>query len=519
MERKIKYPVGIQTFSKIIEDNYLYVDKTELIFKLVHDNQFVFLSRPRRFGKSLLVSTIEAYFQGREELFKGLAIESLETQWQQYPVLRFDLSGESYEHADKLFRKLNMLLAEYEAIYGSNDNETDIGGRFRGIIRRASENAGAKVVILIDEYDKPILETLHDEQLQHNVLTQLRGFYSVLKESDAFIRFAMLTGVTKFAHVSIFSGLNNLNDISLLNQYNALCGISDSEFREYFRKSVAQFAELKGMPEGAVWEIFKINYDGYRFSQSGEGIYNPFSVLTAFNNEKLSRYWFASGSPNYLIEIFRRNSYNLSQLEGSRCTEEHLTDLSNPEADIIPLLYQSGYLTIKGYDEEYEEYTLGFPNDEVYSGFWSSLYKNYMMEGRSVSEFDVREFVNDVRDGHPDDFMNRLSSLIATLSPGTLKDKEIYFHNILQIIFSMTGFYVDSEIHISSGRIDMALTTDRYVYIFEFKINQSAQTALNQIYEKAYAKPYMASEKEIFLIGANFSTASNNLDSYLIATL
>ncbi len=516
MGNMIKYPVGIQTFSQIIEGGYLYVDKTMLVHELVNSNKYVFLSRPRRFGKSLLLSTIQAYFEGRRELFAGLAVAGLEKAWDSYPVLRFDLSGESYEHPSKLEGKLNLLLREYEDIYGKEEDEVSIGSRFRGIIRRAVEKTGRKAVVLIDEYDKPLLETMHEEELHESARLRLRGFYGVLKESDEFIRFAMLTGVTKFGQVTIFSGLNNLNDISMLKQYNNICGISESEFRDNFKESVSIFAGNSGESEENVWEEFKKNYDGYHFCYPGEGIYNPFSVLTAFANSEIENYWFRSGSPDYLIKIFKKTGFVFSDIEGQRSSADDLKDMTNPERNLIALLYQSGYLTIKGYDATFKEYTLGFPNMEVSSGFWSSLYRNYVFQGDRQSAFDMSRFVRDVFDGKVCEFMERLQALVASVSPGTLKDKEIYFQNILQVIFSMVGFHTQTEIAMASGRADMVVKSARFIYVFEFKIDSTAKKALQQILDKGYAEPYRSDSRPLFLIGANFSSETNTLSDFVI---
>lgn len=516
MENVIKYPVGIQSFRSLRENGFVYIDKTEYIYNLVSRGKYYFLSRPRRFGKSLLLSTIHAYFEGRKELFDGLAICKYEQNWNRHPVLRIDLSGESYEHPDKLLGKLDYILSDWEKTYGANQSANSPGSRFSSVIRNACEKTGSKVVVLIDEYDKPLLENLHDNDFHELIRTQLRGFYSVIKECDEYIQFAMLTGVTKFGHVSIFSGLNNLNDISLLPQYNAICGINESEFHEYFHASVRDFAGANDESEEEVWAQFKNHYDGYRFSYPAEGVYNPFSALMAFSNNCFGNYWFSTGSPDYLIKVFKKDNFVFSDLEGQRATAEDLRDMANPENNLIPLLYQSGYLTIKGYDPVFKEYTLGFPNQEVRTGFWSSLYKNYVFGGYQRSVYDISNFVKDVLSGNAEGFMSRLQSLISSVSPGTLRDKEIYFQNLLQVIFSMTGFYTQTEIHMASGRADMMVTTAKYIYIFEFKIDGSSDAALSQIKEKGYMTPYLSERKEIILIGANMSSASNNLSDYII---
>ena len=528
MTQNIQYPIGIQTFDKIIEGGYIYVDKTSLIHDLVNSNKYVFLSRPRRFGKSLLISTIEAYFHGRKDLFKGLAMENLEHKWEEHPVLRFDLSGESYQHSGKLKNLLNLLLSEYEAIYGKNPEEKDLATRFRGIIKRAHDISGKDVVVLIDEYDKPMVDNIHDDSLVDDFRKELRGFYGVLKGSDPYIHFAMLTGVTKYSHVSIFSGLNNLKDVSMNPKYNAICGVSESEFRKYFGPSIENFAEANGWAVESVWNVFKAKYDGYHFCGKGEGIYNPFSILWAFDDNKLGDYWFRSGTPDLITKVLRKNNYNLSNIEGGEFTETQLSDLVDPNKDYHALFFQAGYLTVKGYKpatlnpvtfaDTPEKFILGFPNREVSTGFWSSLYSNYLFSDRPATPFDETGFITAVETGHPEDFMNRLGALLSELSQGnTPKDnvrlKEINFQNDLQIIFRMLGFHVNTEITVASGRIDMIVETSSFVYLFEFKVNSTPEAAIQQIKDNLYAAKFASDPRRVFLIGANFSSKTNTLTS------
>lgn len=512
---KIKYPIGIQTFSEIVEENYLYVDKTAKAFELVSDNKYVFLSRPRRFGKSLLLSTLEAYFQGRKELFGGLALSRLEKEWRVHPVLRIDLSGSSYENTELLAANLNSILTKWESVFGKEESETTPALRFRGIIQRAYEQTGEKVVVLIDEYDKPILENIHDDSLHEIMKVQLRGFYSVIKECDQYLRFAMLTGVTKFGHLSVFSGLNNLNDISLDIRYNDICGITETEFRENFAESVKEFAAINGMNEDEVWEEFRKNYDGYLFSREGEGIYNPFSVMLAFSKQTFGRYWFSTGTPAFLAKLLRRYNFPLWKLEDQEQTGEELTDITEHGYKLGALLYQSGYLTIKGYDARLRRYRLGFPNLEVREGFWNSLYRHYIYHPETSEIFDPDSFVHDVMHGNPEEFMERLQGLLSSLSPGA-GSREVHFQNILQIIFRMLGFRVQTEVRTSFGRADMVVQTPEFIYLFEFKINSSPQKAIEQIHEKGYGMPFKMDPRHLILIGANFSTTTSTIEDWLI---
>ena len=517
MEAKVKYPIGIQTFSEIITKGYLYVDKTDLIYRLVHENKYIFLSRPRRFGKSLLVSTLEEYFKGNKDLFKGLAIEKLETDWTKHPVIRFDFSGENYDSSDRLVNIIKSRLKDYEAEYDIAIAPDDsIGIRFSRVIEKMHDAYDHSVVVLVDEYDKPLLDNLHDDKLHEDIRRELEGFYSNLKKCDQYIRFAMLTGVGKFGHVSIFSGLNNLLDISLVSDYNAICGISETEFHDNFGPSVKNFANKNEMTEEEVWQTFKEQYDGYHFSKKKEGIYNPFSVLKAFHLNEIKAYWFTSGTPAFLIKLLQKYNFPVNSLEGSKVEESALSDMTNPGKNYLALLYQAGYLTIKGYEAETERYILGFPNLEVKKGFWKSLYNDYLSVEYDPQAFDIYSFVDDVRQGRAEDFMNRLKALISCISPGVEKKKEIHFQNVVQIIFKMLGLTVQTEVVNAMGRCDMTVKTNDYVYILEFKIDSTAEAALNQIKEKGYAHPYEADKRKVYLIGADFSTKTNELESYLI---
>ncbi|MDE6341528.1 MAG: AAA family ATPase [Muribaculaceae bacterium] len=370
---RIKYPIGIQTFSKIVEGGYIYVDKTELVYDIAKRYEYVFLSRPRRFGKSLLMSTLEAYFKGEKDLFKGLAIDCLEKDWTCHPVFRFDFSPANYVDTSRLIDYIGASLKNIAQDYSLSIEGPNNSVIFSDLIRQAYSKYGQKVVILIDEYDKPMLDCLHDSELHENLKAELRSFYSVIKASDQYIRFAMLTGITKFGKISVFSGLNNLKDISMMPRYNAICGISESEFHRDFKKPIESFAEEHDLKEDEAWAEFKTMYDGYHFASRGEGIYNPFSVINAFDENELKNFWYSSGSPSYLIKLIELNSYRLDRIDGQIRKEEQLSDITDTSDDFVPLLFQSGYLTIKDYYSESKEYLLGFPNKEVDGSFWSSL--------------------------------------------------------------------------------------------------------------------------------------------------
>lgn len=506
-ENEIKYPIGIQTFEEIIKGGYIYVDKSDLIYKLVNENKYIFLSRPRRFGKTLLISTIEAYFKGRKNLFKGLAIDKLEKGWSVHPVLRLDLSMDSFESVDKLIGFLSGKLDYWEEEFGINRvGNYSIAQRFERVIRIAARTTGQQVIILVDEYDKPIVDALENPALQDMMRQRLQGFYSVIKGSDPYIHFVMLTGVGKFAHLSIFSGLNNLNDISLDDPYNTICGISESQMHSYFGESVRIFAEANGFSEEETWLRFKKHYDGYHFSRVGEDVYNPFSVLNAFSKNQIGDYWFRSGTPSSLVKLVRRNDIELGVLGDTSASESQLNNIADSTNNLVPLLYQSGYLTIKGWNKETMEYRLGFPNDEVERGFWDYFIHAYFPAAAGCGLFSLNSMVKDLNGGDVDQFLLRLQSLIADTSSESERNKEIHFQNIMAIVGKMLGFRVRTEVHSALGRCDMILETNSYIYIFEFKLNKSGEEALAQIKSSGYERTFLADTREKILVGVNFSS-------------
>lgn len=514
MANTVRYPVGIQTFSDIIKGNYLYVDKTDLVYRLVSETRYAFLSRPRRFGKSLLMSTLNSYFRGDKQLFKGLAIANLETEWLRFPVFRFDLSDDNFYNLSRTTEHIGNYLDNIEREYSLRSSGS-IANRFRQLIRSAYEKFGSKVVVLIDEYDKPLLDC-PDHGEHERIKGELRGFYSVLKASDEYVRFALLTGVTKFGKVSIFSGLNNLRDISLLPKYNSICGITEKEFQKYFRESVAEFSREHEMAEEESFGKFKELYDGYRFARSGENIYNPFSVLNAFNDGMLQDYWFASGSSSFLVKMVKSCPIPVDKLEGERRTGIQLSEITNLDKDLVPLLYQSGYLTIKDYDSFSEEYILGFPNGEVKRAFWKSLAVHFFEGTDAASTQKLNSYVEDLNQGKPEDFLLRMKSLFASIPSEHEPDKEIHFQNMMTIFIKILGFRVLTEVHSSIGRCDMQILTSSYIYIFEFKFNENPISAIKQIYEKGYAVQYESDSRIKFLIGVNFSGKTRTLDNWII---
>ena len=511
----MKYPIGIQTFANIINEGFLYVDKTALVYKLANDSKYYFLSRPRRFGKSLLVTTLEAYFQGRKELFEGLAISKLETEWKQYPVLHIDLNAERYSDTQALISIMDRHLHFFESVYGQNPIEKTLADRFIGIIRRAYEQTGKQVVILVDEYDKPLLEAIGNDELQNEYRKILKSVYGVGKTMDACIRFALFTGVTKFSKVSVFSDLNNLKDISLDDRYAEICGITEKEIRDNLDVQVGEMAEANTISKEECYEKLEKQYDGYHFSKSSVGMYNPFSLLNALDSKDFMDYWFQTGTPTFLVETMKRNNYDLEQLTREDATADLLGSLDSIDTNPIPLIYQSGYLTIKGYDSEFGTYRLGFPNQEVERGFSRFLFRYYTPASQGQDSF-VKEFVLAVRAGQIDKFMKRLESLFAGQDYQLAGDTELYFHNAVALIFKMVGFYTDTERHTSDGRMDMVVQTADYIYLFEFKLDKSADDALVQIEEKQYAAPFAHDPRKLYKIGVNFSSETRRIESWKV---
>ena len=480
-----KYPIGIQSFENIRKEGYLYVDKTALIYQLVQTGKYYFLSRPRRFGKSLLLSTLQAYYEGKKELFEGLAMASLEKDWKTYPVLLLDLNAQRYDSVDSLTSILNDTLCEWERLYGTQESETTLSLRFKGVIQRAAEKTGRNVVVLIDEYDKPMLQAIHNKELQSSYRNILKAFYGVLKSKDAYLQFALLTGVTKFSKVSVFSDLNNLMDISMDNRYAAICGITEQELVTDLGEYIRDLSETLQMSYEDLLRELQERYDGYHFVEDSEGLYNPFSLLNTFARKKLGNYWFETGTPTYLVELLKENHYPLEHLTYEQATADTLTGIDTVDSSPIPVLYQSGYLTIKDYDPEFETYTLGFPNKEVEEGFTRFLLPYYAHIRSGSSAFHIVNFVKEVRSGNIDGFMKRLQSFFSDTPYELVRDLELHYQNVLFIIFRLVGFYTQAEYHTSEGRVDLVIRTDQFIYVMEFKLDGTAEEALQQIEESS----------------------------------
>ena len=510
------YPVGIQSFEEIRQGGYCYIDKTDLIYKLVKTGKYYFLSRPRRFGKSLLISTLEAYFLGKKDLFKGLAMEGLEKDWTVYPVLHLDLNTQKYDTPAALTNVLEENLNYWESLYGASKSEIGVTRRFNGIIRRAAEKTGQKVVVLVDEYDKPMLQAIGNEPLLTDYRNTLKAFYGALKSNDNSLRFALLTGVTKFSKVSVFSDLNNLMDISLSNRFANICGITENELHRDLKEGIQLLAAANGMNETEAKQTLKAWYDGYHFAENTEDIYNPFSLLNTLAEMKFGSYWFETGTPTFLVELLQRSKYDLHRLTEEMATADSLGGIDTMETNPVPILYQSGYLTIKGFDKEFRTYEVGFPNKEVEEGFTKFLLPNYASLPSGNPSFEISSFVKEVRSGNIDAFMHRLQSFFADTPYELARDLERHYQNVLFIVFKLLGFYTQAEYRTSNGRIDMVVKTNQYIYVMEFKLNGSAEEAIRQINEKGYAAPFASDGRTIYKIGVNFSNEIRGIEGWIV---
>lgn len=510
--RTLRYPIGIQDFAKIREGGYVYVDKTEAIHRLVRSGSYFFLSRPRRFGKSLLLSTIEYMYSGRKELFKGLAIASLPWKWDKHPVLHLDLNVRTYDSAESVHSILSRHLSEWEEQYRVKKTTDIVEDRFINVIREAHMRSKRKTVILVDEYDKPLFSTLENKGLHELYRGQLQTFYSVLKSMDRHIEFAMFTGVTRFSKVSIFSGLNNLTDISLETGYADICGITQAEAERYFGEAMDGFATSNALSVEEGEQELRRNYYGYRFSAAEQQVYNPFSLMSALRTGTIDNFWFETGTPTFLARLLRNSNYNLNNLERERRSSNALKGSDEELRDFVSIFYQTGYLTITGYDKEFKEYRLGYPNKEVEESLLRFLVPYYSPEVQSDTSVTV--LVKALQEGKVEQFMRVLGAFFADFPYEQIPNLELHYQNVVYILLKLIGMHVRMECHTSQGRIDMVIETRRIVYIIEFKLGHSPEDAIRQIMEKQYALPYAAGNREIIGIGINFDRRSRAIHSW-----
>ena len=528
----MKYPIGIQSFDQIREDGYVYVDKTALIYSLAKGGKIYFLSRPRRFGKSLLISTLEHYFLGHKELFRGLKIEGLEQDWLEYPVFHIDFNSNNFMKGGTLERKLEGYIATWEGIYGSVPQWTNLGDRFMYVLHRAHEQTGRRCVVLVDEYDKPLLDVLDtgvklEANGQEYLLEDwnrdtLRAFYSVFKAADADLQFVLLTGVTKFSQVSVFSGFNQPEDISMSKFYDTLCGITQEELEHYFAEPIAGLAEEYRCNVEEMKHLLKQRYDGYHFSSRLVDVYNPFSILNVFKSMEMKDYWFSTGTPTYLLRLLSHSDENLDELTGKYYGMEEFMDYKATVEKPLPMIYQSGYLTIKGYELDFGTFLLDFPNNEVKHGLVSLVAANYLKSDSTKMRSWLQELVVAMRQGDPEALRKLMTGFLAGI-PYTMRrkederERERYFHYTFYLIFNMVSIYtVYTEKEQSEGRVNCIVETDKYVYVFEFKLDGTAGEALAQIEAKGYARPYEADARKLFRIGAVFSSQTGTISDWAV---
>ena len=522
-----RYPIGIQTFSEIIRGKYIYVDKTDLIWQLAHYAKFIFLSRPRRFGKSLLTSTLESYFKGERELFEGLKIMQLEQEWEQYPVLRLDLStAKGQETAADLRNRLLYILTDYSKVYGKNSEEKTPGALLEGIIKRASEQTGKQVVVIIDEYDAPLLEVLHENETLDAKRRVMQEFYQPLKANERLIKFCFITGITKFSQLSIFSTINNLKNVTMLPRFATICGITDNELVTQLAEDIGQLAKAYECTPKEMHEKLQLRYDGYHFAEMSDGVYNPYSLLNALDDKKLSNYWFATGTPTFLInqmKHFRTDIMSLDHLEVASSAFDQPTENMD---DALPILYQSGYLTIKDYDPEIEAYTLSIPNQEVRIGYVKGLLPAYIgLNSSDVQMGFAAKFWRALKKGDVDLAMREMQAYLACIPyvegfKQKLADAataEGFYEYTMYLIFSMLNVYVRTQVKCAGGRIDMVVWMPDTTYVFELKTEGTAQEALAQIDDRGYAIQYQTEGRRVVKIGVKFNKETRIPEDWVIS--
>lgn len=510
-----RYPIGIQDFEQLRNNNCIYIDKTDLIYRLVNTYVVYFLSRPRRFGKSLLVSTLEAYFLGKKDLFQGLAIERLEQDWQVYPVLHIDFSGSKYLTADALKTSINIQLLRWEKAYGHGEEDT-FSTRFEGIIRRAYEQTGKQVVVLIDEYDSPMLDTNSSPELQKELRDIMRDFFSPLKKNGKYLRFLFLTGISKFSQMSIFSELNNLQNISMNDDYSGICGITEEELLTQMQPDIEIMAQANNETYEEACIHLKQQYDGYHFSKFGVDIYNPFSLFNAFAQRSYENFWFSTGTPTFLIELLQESDFDIRALDGVTASAEQFDAPTEQISDPVPALYQSGYLTIKEYDPMFQLYTLAYPNKEVRKGFIESLIPAYVHRPAREQTFYVVSFIKDLMRGDVESCLERTRSFFASIPYDLENNWEKHYQTVFYLLFRLMGQYVDAEVKSAIGRADVVVKMTDAIYVFEFKVDGSAEEALAQINSKQYVIPYKADGRRVVKIGANFDSATRTIGEWVI---
>ena len=512
-----RYPVGIQTFENIREGKYLYVDKTKYIVDFrTKGMKYIFLSRPRRFGKSLFASTLQAYFEGQKELFEGLAIADYEKDWVAHPVLHFDMSGAKHFDAEALMRYIGLQLKPYEEMYGRDEEEVDANERLDGVVRRAYEQTGQKAVVIIDEYDAPLLDVVHEKENLSALRRIMQNFYSPLKKLDPYLEFVFITGITKFSQLSIFSELNNLDNISMLDQYSAICGISKTELTTVMKPDVENLGKSLGMTYEECLDELTRYYDGYHFSERSEDVFNPFSLIKALNGQKIGAYWFGSGTPSYLIKTLQKYHVNVQDIENNSCDVDDFDVSPEQMTSALPLLYQSGYLTIKKYNPILRRYSLGYPNREVKIGMLKNLAPNYLSPIAMDNSSLVGDLLEKLYNGDVEGAMVRLKAYLAGISNRLSNKNERDFQTVFYLIFNLLGAYMRVEEDSAVGRADAVVHMPGAVYVFELKYDGSAEEALKQIDDKGYLIPYSADGKRLYKIGVNYDSDQRTIGDWIV---
>lgn len=521
-----KYPVGIQTFSEIIRRRCVYVDKTDLVWQLADYAKYIFLSRPRRFGKSLLSSTLHSYFAGERELFEGLKIMQLEKEWRQYPVLHFDLSGAKHMPVQEVRNELGRLMEEYEKLYGANPNETTPGMRMAGLVNRAYEQTGLQVVVIIDEYDAPLLDVLHDEERLMAVREVMQEFYQRLKMLDPKLKFCFITGITKFSQLSIFSTINNLMNITMDPKFASICGITEHELTTTLHEDIELLAERNEMTYEEMHAKLKLQYDGYHFSKQSEEVYNPFSLIKAFLSGEVGAFWFDSGTPTYLIRQMQHFRTDITAMDNMDVPDKAFDKPTEAMTTALPLLYQSGYLTIKDYERESATYTLGIPNQEVRVGYAEGLLPAYVgLDGSDVQVGFALKFWRSLKRGDIDQAMRDMQTYLASIpyvegfkrKLEEVSNAEGFYEYTFYLIFSMLNVYARTQVKCSGGRADIVVWMPDAIYVMELKVNGTAQEALKQIVDKGYARPYDNDGRPVVKIGISFSLQSKSVEDWVIS--
>lgn len=518
METTVTYPIGQQDFKTLREDGCIYVDKTEYIDKILRQKaKYLFLARPRRFGKSLFLSALRYFFEGRRDLFKGLYIDGTDWGWEPHPVLRLDLNTGNYSTTDGLEPVLDSLFCEWEKRYGIEVRHSDLNQRLKSIIAGAHEKTGKQVVILVDEYDKPLVRNLNDDERFEHYRSQLASIYSNFKSSAEHIALVFLTGVSRFSKLSIFSDLNNINDISFSNDYSDICGITEKELYGYFREGIHTLAKELEVNYEEACLMLKLNYDGYRFARRGSDIYNPWSLLNAMQESRIGNFWNLTGMPTIVAESLKRIDADLSKVLNSKCDLDTLAGLDLRSANPLALLYQTGYLTIKQFNSSTGTATLGVPNREVKQGLFNVLLPYYVNVRRGTSDGVVFDIIEYIHEGKPREMMKALDAYLSGILYELKIEDENNFQNAMYILLSLIGLKAKVEDHTSDGRIDLLIETHRFVYIIELKFDHSSQEALDQIESKQYARKFSTDSRRVFKIGANFSSSTRRLDDIRIA--